>query len=81
MRVADGAWSLHKVDATCVGTNWPAQSHLHFEVKGVSPPLDKTPRPRAAPNREQEEDDDLCSVASSDACSLGSDVDSAAEQD
>jgi hypothetical protein len=81
VRVADEAWSLHRIDARCVGLAWPAQSHLHFEVKGVSPPLDKTPRRCAAPNQTQEEDDDLCSVASSDACSLASDVDSAAEQD
>ena len=65
-RVADDAWSLHRLDVKLVGMNWPDQSHLHFEIKEVSKPLEITPRTRA---QTQQEDtiDELCSVVSSDA--------------
>ena len=80
MRVEDDAWSLHKLDVKLVGMNWPDQSHLHFEIKEMSKPLEKTPRTRA---QTQQEDtiDELCSVASSDAYSLCSDLDSATEEE
>jgi len=80
VRVPDEAWSLHKLDATVRGINWPEQTHLQIQINKMSPPLEKTVHTRAQAE-EKDNNDDLCSVASSDACSLCSDVESAAEEE